>query len=221
MRLGVRQAQTSVKNQYDRPTCVAFAVTALHEYACDVRTALKNVAQIDLSEEFLHYHCKRRDGLARGIGTTIAAAAASLATDGQSLESLCPYRITGSHTSTGSPSVVARTDAKARICAGLRQLGVDIATLEASLRAGTPLVAVMDWYSNSYQARNGRIGVPTTRDRLLGRHAILIVELDDESSAGEYTITFKNSWGVKWGDNGFGCFNSEYFRLCGRELWGF
>ena len=35
MRLTVRHAQTPVKHQYDRPTCVAFAVTALHEYAVD------------------------------------------------------------------------------------------------------------------------------------------------------------------------------------------
>jgi C1A family cysteine protease len=182
---------------------------------------LKSVAQIDLSEEFLYYYCKKRDGLARGVaGTTLAAAAASLAADGQPLESLYPYRPTESRTSATLPSVIAVADAKSRTCTGLRQLGLTIATLEAALRAATPVVAVMDWYSNSYGAPNGRIDVPKGGDRLLGRHAVLIVDVDDDSRPGDYTITFKNSWGTRWGDSGFGHFSSEYFRLYGREIWG-
>ena len=94
MHISVRAAQSGVKHQYDRPTCVAFAVTAFHEYAHDVLKGLKKASEIDLSEEFLYYHCKQLDGLGpNSTGTTVSAASASLAANGQSLESLCQTRL--------------------------------------------------------------------------------------------------------------------------------
>jgi hypothetical protein len=87
MRISTLDRQSAAKNQHDRPTCVAFALTALHEYVLDVLKEAKLMAEIDLSEEFLHCHAKKRDGLGPGCaGTTVAAALASLAAEGQSLE---------------------------------------------------------------------------------------------------------------------------------------
>ena len=107
MRLTLRHAQTPVKHQYDRPTCVAFAVTALHEFACDFVKANKAICEIDLSEEFLFHHCKRLDGLGSQVtGTTLTAAAAALSHEGQPLEILCPYRPSKTN---GSPLLPSRT----------------------------------------------------------------------------------------------------------------
>jgi C1A family cysteine protease len=62
--------------------------------------------------------------------------------------------------------------------------------------------------------------MPGHNDRFLGRHAVLIVELEENEPIDLCAITFKNSWGPKWGDNGFGHFGLDYFRAYGRELWG-
>lgn len=220
MRLTVRHAQTPVKHQYDRPTCVAFAVTALHEYAVDSVKGGKAICDIDLSEEFLFHHCKRLDGLgAQVTGTTVVAAAAALRDEGQPLEVLCPYRVSKMSASPLLPSPEAIADAKGRTLRGLKNVSLALSSVESSLKAARPLLAVLDWYSNSYLAPQGHIGLPSSTDRKLGWHAVLLIEIDDESKPGECILRFKNSWGSKWGDGGFGSFSAAYFKLYGRALW--
>ncbi len=221
MRISVRASQSDVKNQHDRPTCAVFAVTALHEHAYDVLKELKTTAQIDLSEEFLYYHCKKRDGLGtNSTGTTMSTASASLTTDGQSLESLCPYQLSLSKIHLVPPTPAALADARTRLLLGLRRLDRSLSSIRDSLRLSRPVIAVLDWYSNAYITRLGQIEIPRETERFLGRHAVLIVELEEEPRAGLCIITFKNSWGPKWGDKGFGCFGLGYFRAYGREIWG-
>jgi C1A family cysteine protease len=176
MRLTIRHAQTPVKHQLDRPTCVAFAVTALHEYVCDCGRAGKAMCDIDLSEEFLFHHCKRLDGLGtKSTGTTVTAAAAALRDEGQPLEVLCPYRASGTSMARLLPSAEAVADAKGRTLGGLSRLAMTLSSIEKSLGASKPVLAVLDWYSNSYLAPLGRIGLPGPTDRKLGRHAVLIM----------------------------------------------
>ncbi|MGO9254893.1 MAG: C1 family peptidase [Bryobacteraceae bacterium] len=220
MKLTVRHLQTPIRHQYDRPTCVAFAVTAFHEYVRDCSKSGKQIPDLDLSEEFLFHHCKQLDRLpTTKSGTTLEAAAAALRHAGQALEILCPYR-TG--TASRSPLVLIpeiTADAKTRTLSGIHKLNLSLGSIEHSLRSANPVIAVLDWYSNSYLATQGRIGLPGAADRLLGRHAVLIVEIDDEAEAGACSLGFKNSWGPKWGNLGFGSFSAQYFRSYGRELW--
>jgi C1A family cysteine protease len=221
MNLSVRASQGQIKHQHDRPTCVAFAVTALHEHRRDVLNGLKEQVEIDLSEEYLHYHCKHRDGLKlNSSGTTMNAAAASLAVDGQSLEHVCPYQTLSSGAGLNSPSPLALADGKTRLLPGLQLLALSIASIQGCLGKSEPVIAVLDWYSNSYLAPLGRIDMPGPFDLLLGRHAVLVVELENESQPGSIAIGFRNSWGPKWGDKGYGYFGANYFSAYGRELWG-
>jgi C1A family cysteine protease len=222
MRISTRARQSSVKNQYDRPKCVAFAATALHEYTRRTLSMPGPTSEIDLSEEFLHYHCKKRDNLSlNSLGTTVTAAAASLAVEGQATEELCPYKPYSSSPHSTRPTKLALADGRLRLLPGLRRLPQTLESIEGSLRSDRPVIAVVDWYSNAYLAPSGRIGLPRPDDRFLGRHAVLIVELEDESQAGRPTIVFKNSWGPRWGDHGFGCFGEDYFVAHGLQIWGF
>lgn len=220
MKLTVRHLQAPARHQHDRPTCVAFAATALHEYVCDCAKGGKTVTELDLSEEFLFHHCKRLDCLTPGMaGTTIEAAASALRDEGQSLEILCPYR---TRSTASDPLVIdpsATTDARNRKLNGIRKLDLLLTSIENSLGFAHPVIGVFDWYSNSYLAPDGRIDLPAQSDRLLGRHAVLIVGIDDESEAGMCSLIFKNSWGAKWGDQGFGSLSSQYFLRHGCELW--
>lgn len=221
MQISVRGTQSVVKNQHDRPTCVAFAVTALHEHAYDVLMGLKKTAEVDLSEEFLYYHCKQRDGLgANSTGTTMSAASASLGTDGQSLETLCPYQPSPPKANLDPPTHIALADGKTRLLLGLHRLKLSLSSVRDSLRHSRPVIAVLNLYSNAYVTQLGRIEIPRPTDRFLGRHAVLIVELEEEIRPGHGMLTFKNSWGAKWGDKGFGCFGLDYFRAYACEVWG-
>jgi len=219
MKISLRDRQSCVKNQSDRPTCAVFSATAFHEYQLEISIGCKSHCNLDLSEEFLYYHCKKHDGLGLGrSGTTLAAASASLSRHGQCVEHLHPYRLSNAAVPLVSPSPSAITDAKTRLYSKLMPLRMGRTVMEDCLLHGRPLIAVADWYSNSYLAPNGAIGMPTGADRHLGRHAVLIVEVYDELPD-RYQIGFKNSWGAKWGDRGFGSFGLNYFEAYCRELW--
>jgi hypothetical protein len=195
-------------------------VTALHEYECDCRKAGNAVADLDLSEEFLYHYCKRLDGLGKSTsGTTVEAAATALRDFGQTLERLCPYRTASTSAGPLVISPQATADAKTRTLVTLGPLPLSLKSIEDSLQSHRPVVAVLDWFSNSYLAPLGHVDIPGPSDRPLGRHAVLVVEIEDESRAGGCVLGFKNSWGPKWGKNGFGSFVSEYFRQYGRAIW--
>jgi len=217
MEISIRHRQSYVKSQSDRPTCAAFATTAFHEYHVEVFLGCKPRCDLDLSEEFLYYFCKQIDGQKILGGTTIAAASSVLKKHGQCRELLFPYGVNS--LTAPHPSANAILDAATRLFGNLTLLRPDRQALETSLAKNLPLVAVTQWYSNSYLAPKGRIEMPAIADRHLGRHAILIVGVSDESPEG-YRISFKNSWGHKWGDAGFGSFGLDYFNAFCAELWG-
>src|SRR5947208_1273756 len=141
--------QARVKEQGDRPTCVAFAVSSLHEHWREIVSETKVNIELDLSEEFLFYGCKRRDGLPPGMdGTTVSAAKDWLNKDGQCTEDLHPYRATSSL--VVAPSAAAVADAGTR---KLKSINRQPTTLEAVAKLvgkGLPLVAVFEIFQNAY-----------------------------------------------------------------------
>jgi C1A family cysteine protease len=46
----------------------------------------------------------------------------------------------------------------------------------------------------------------TTKEQLLGGHAILLIGYDDKTKV----FKFQNSWGVGWGDKGYGYIPYDY-----------
>ena len=51
--------------------------------------------------------------------------------------------------------------------------------------------------------------MPKGDEELLGRHAILIVGSETDSDQNEWLI-FRNSWGERWGVEGYGFLPPEY-----------
>jgi len=52
----------------------------------------------------------------------------------------------------------------------------------------------------------GEIPFPERGDSVEGGHAVVAIGYDDKKVIGKYTgaIMIRNSWGVKWGDHGYG-----------------
>ena len=206
-----------VKEQGDRPTCVAFAVSAFHEYWCEVVSSGKSAIGVDLSEEFLFYGCKQRDGLPVGSdGTTVLAASSWLRSDGQCIEALHPYRKTGGLLVV--PSAAAVADGKKRTLNSLKSRGSNLDAVVEALGRGVPLVAVVEIFRSAYlPGTGGMLAMPGPGDRKLGLHAVLLVEVDGDED--DRTTIFLNSWGVGWGDRGFGRFSEDYFDNHCKQLW--
>jgi C1A family cysteine protease len=205
-----------VKRQGDRPTCVAFAVSSLHEYWLDVKCANRSPVSLDLSEEFLFFNCKQRDGLARGSGTTVIAASASLKVEGQCLEHLHPYE--QSKRLPAAPSQTAIADGKRRTLNSLVSRNVDLRVLEEALGEDRPVVGVIELFRGCYRPdQNGLLPLPSSAEKRIALHAVLMVDI--EATVPHASIVFMNSWGAKWGDQGYGRFSHEYFRQHCTELW--
>jgi hypothetical protein len=205
-----------VKDQGDRPTCVAFAATSLHEYWRDIIAGNEVEVTLNLSEEFLYYGCKQRDGLTAGSGTTLTAANKSLTLEGQCLEALHPYQV--SNGPLRKPSAVAFTDAATRILAGLVRRETKWGVMEIDLESELPVIGVIEVFDNARRLDlRGVLNAPSASEKSLGLHAVLLLEV--EATAQEQSVVFLNSWGTRWGDGGLGQFGKKYFKNYCKQLW--
>lgn len=86
----------------------------------------------------------------------------------------------------------------------------DLNSIKNCLISGKPIVVGITVYS-SFETSNvnqyGVIPMPNiNNENLLGGHAILLVGYTDSSKV----FKFQNSWGTKWGDNGYGYLPYDY-----------
>jgi hypothetical protein len=205
-----------VKDQGDRPTCVAFAVSSLHEYWRDMLDGEPSGVVRDLSPEFLYYGCKQLDRLGGDSGTTVAAASAWLKSKGQCLESFHPYRVSSG--SLQKPSADAFRDARSKILRTLVRREKKWDRLQRDLLSEGPMVGVIDLFDSAYRVDDrGTLSMPTGLVKHVGLHAVVLLEIEPHAKAPQ--IVFLNSWGPKWGGGGLGRFGKDYFMNYCRQLW--
>lgn len=95
-----------------------------------------------------------------------------------------------------------------------------LARIKTNLAAGMPSMFGFTVYSSIRQAgSSGAIPFPIASETVVGGHAVMAVGYDDakkikNSSPGaiEYTgaLLIRNSWGIGWGDGGYGWLPYEY-----------
>jgi C1A family cysteine protease len=93
--------------------------------------------------------------------------------------------------------------------------------LKTYLAAGHPAMFGFTVYSSIEQAaETGRIPFPSPREKMEGGHAVVAVGYDDECEiknryGGGTTVgalLIRNSWGMEWGEAGYGWLPYEYVR---------
>jgi len=67
-------------------------------------------------------------------------------------------------------------------------------------------------YSSINEIKGGKIPFPERNDSVLGGHAVVAVGYDDSMKISNSTGAFiiRNSWGVEWGDSGYGYLPYDY-----------
>lgn len=195
-----------VRDQGQRGTCVAFAVTAAHE----LDRADGGAVVEDLSEEALFWGCKVSDGN-WSSGTRFASAAIALSANGQPVEATWPYepsRPAGrSYAPPTPPDDSWFTGDLTAHAAGLD-------AIRAELDGGQPVVLgliVVDAFFFPDEA--GRIDAPAASSPARGRHAVLAVGYDTGA------VLVRNSWSPDWGLDGYGWLSNAYVEAHLREIW--
>lgn len=193
-----------VGDQGRRSTCVAFAVTDAHD---ELRT------QADaLSEEGLYWGCKCVDG-SSAAGTSFVSAADALTRWGQPREEVWPYNsgLTDSDPLPGPPG--GPPDLRAWYKSALQPAQCTVDAIKSHLDAGTPVILGIRTGNQFQASRDGHIPMPRSARRLTYLHAILAVGYTTDD------LIFRNSWGTRWGDQGYGYLPFPYLDQYAPQAW--
>lgn len=188
-----------VRNQGQRPTCMAFA-------ASDTHAALREGWQ-PLSCEYIFFKAQTRSGRPANVGALLPAMLAALHDDGQPDEAGWPYMTDTSpnHESWTPPENIGllyRRDGSAEKHA--------LDHIIAQLDQGVPVIILIKLSASFYQPGSGGIIDPTA-DELPDnniRHAVIAVGHGHFNA--QRAVLVRNSWGQTWGDEGYGWLTEKF-----------
>jgi hypothetical protein len=183
-----------VRDQRPRETCVAFAALAARE--CMLGSASTGS---DLSEQFLQWASKQRDGYPGDEKTTIRAAVAALKEVGVCLEQTWPYRrATGGY----PPPIEASEQALSYRISDEMRLPPERYACQRMLADGLLVIftaTVHSYWWRAHVCLSGDIRLPLVSEQGLGLHAMCMVGYEDDASVpGGGCFFVRNSWGENW-----------------------
>jgi C1A family cysteine protease len=213
-RVDLRVWLPAVLDQGARGTCLAFALTAAHER---VRN-LQNGAIEDLSEELLYWRCKQIDG-DREPGTSFLSASEALANQGQPLEDIWPYDGSCNDADISYNPPEGALAAAPYYNASLTRVSPGIQNIQSWLTRGFAVALGILLSRGFLEPDRGVIPMPLPEESLMDGHAVLVVGYENSAVAGEGVLILRNSWGLDWGDCGYGYLPYAYIDRYGGDAW--
>lgn len=199
-----------VRDQGPRNTCVAHSTLVAYEHYLKKVT---NGTVYDMSEQFLFWACKQRDGIpADPNGTTMTAAIAAIGQDGVCQESDWGYVSNNAQDRAGNPAHGPPPSGAQMAAAPFRATQVinitatvvdDYKRVLASNRCAAFAVPVYPSFWNSPDlVATGKITLPLPGEAPMGGHAMCIVGYQDDASVpalGGGRFILRNSYGNTFG----------------------
>ena len=196
--IDLRSLLAPARNQGQRPTCLAFAVTAAHEAS---RSCIDY-----LSTE--HLFCRGVQRFHRDPRRSLnqVSVARALHEDGQPDETAWPYSEAIPHLAMWAPPATIKTLYKATIVFSRRTVD----EVRSVIQAGAPVVLVVSVTMAMYRPDTEGIVRPGPTDVTTAcRHALVAVGSGHTSDGSAYLLV-RNSWGSSWGDQGHGWLRDPY-----------
>ena len=202
-KVDLRKYFTPVKHQGSLGACSAFALVGIYEYI--LRKNSKQDA--DLSEAFVYYNVRKMTNeVGEDPGSSLYNVVVTMGTEGVCTEHLCPYT---EDPDMPQPSEAAYEDALQRKIVKALNVQKNINHIKAAVAEGYP-VAVSLKIFESFEPVGGFISRPSQEERedgKSGNHAMIVCGYSDE----EKIFIVRNSWGTKFGDQGYCYIPYSYF----------
>lgn len=191
----LRKHCTPIENQLNLGSCTGQAIAGAIELLNN-----RNGKHQDISRLFIYYYERVLIGTVNyDSGAYIRDGIKVTNKQGAPLEKLWPYII---QRFAARPSLSAITDALKRRVTLYERVTDHNGCLDA-INNGYPVTIGFDVYSSflsSTVTRTGMMPYPdTTRESLLGGHAVLLVGYNKKTKR----YIARNSWGIGWGDKGY------------------
>lgn len=204
----------TVLDQGQRPTCVPFATSAVHEAT---RTK-SGAARAHLSPEAI-WHTGVQLQLAGPGGMELMSADRALKNEGQPLLDDWPYNSSLGHYTEDAPAASGSPPWSQARLQRVPLLGDGMeAGIEAALAAGKAVILVVEVTDEFLMADHvgGHIAIPNIRAKHGGYHAVACVGVRTDPDRGRLLLV-KNSWGTDWGVEGYGWLPLGYLVAFGAE----
>jgi C1A family cysteine protease len=210
----LRQWCSAIEDQQSLGSCTAHAAVGLMEYF--ERKAFGK--HIDASRLFVYKVTRDLIGVVGDTGAQLRNAMQALATFGAPPERYWPYRIADFEKEPSAFCYQFAADFKSLQYFRLDPPGTTPAALlqkiKETLVSGLPSMFGFTVYDSipGVGAGTGNIPFPAAGNRQIGGHAIIAVGYDDRRVIGPDTgaLLIRNSWGVSWGDRGYGWLPYRY-----------
>ena len=191
----------SVRDQGERPTCLAFAVSDLH---AGLRESWE-----PLSCEFLFYHAQRRANRPPTVGATLLAMLEALRYDGQPHEEKWHYL-------AATPADAALWQPPQDVGEVFRRAGEHkpntVDEIISGLDQGRPILVLLYLSISFYlTGPNGLVDPPAgEQPDITRRHAV--VAIGHGTHGGQRVVLVRNSWGDGWGWGGHAWLTEEFLK---------
>ena len=165
-----------------------------------------------LSRLFIYYDEREAEGtVGTDSGANLRDGIKVLASKGVCSEKIWPYKISKFKT---KPTQKAYSDGLNHTISVYKKLNT-LTDMKSCLASGYPFVfgfAVYESFESDVVAATGIVPMPSIDESQLGGHAVTAIGYDDNTKR----FTVRNSWGTKWGQNGY--FTIPYAYLTNRNL---